>query len=136
MRHPRKICLSYKNKYFTYYCFTSLIFIFLHSWLFILILLSGGVKVNPGPDSVESSTDSSDILSSASFNSIANHFSILYLNVQSLFPRIDLIRGETIAHDILIFTESWLKPTINGDSTHIDNFLPPFRTDRCKRVEE
>ena len=133
IRHPRKICLSYKNKYFTYYCFTSLIFIVLHVWLFMLILLSGDVEVNPGPDSVESSTDFSDILSSASLNSLSNHLSILHLNIQSLLPKIDLIRGEAIAHDILIFTESWLKPTINDDSIHIENFLPPFRTDRWER---
>ena len=102
---------------------------------FILILLSGDVEVNPGPDSVESSTDSSDILSSASFNSIANHLSILHLTVQSLLPKIDLIRGEAIAHAIFIFTESWLKPTINDDSIHIENFLPPFRTDICERPD-
>ena len=99
----------------------------------MLILLSGDVEVNPGPDSVESSTDSSDILSSASLNSLSNHLSILHLNIQSLLPKIDLIRGEAIAHDILIFTESWLKPTINDDSIHIENFLPPFRTDRWER---
>ena len=84
----------------------------------MLILLSGDVEVNPGPDSVESSTDSSDILSPASLNSLSNHLSILHLNIQSLLPKIDLIRGEAIAHDILIFTESWLKPTINDDSIH------------------
>ena len=72
----------------------SLIFIVLHVWLFMLILLSGDVEVNPGPDSVESSTDSSDILSSASLNSLSNHLSILHLNIQSLLPKIDLIRGE------------------------------------------
>ena len=124
----------HKNKYFTYYCFTSLIFIVLHAWLSILIWLSGDVEVNPGPDSVESSTDSSDNLNSASFNSLSNHFSILYLNIQSLLPKIDLIWGKAIAHDILIFTESLLKPTINDDSIYIENFLPPFRTDRRERL--
>ena len=133
IRHPRKICLSYKNKYFTYYCFTSLIFIVLHAWLFILILQSGDVEVNPGPDSVERSTDSSDVLSSASLNSLSNYLSIFHLNIQSLLPKIDRIRSEAIALEILIVTESWLKPTINDDSIHIENFLPPFRTDRRER---
>ena len=55
----------------------------------MLILLSGDVEVNPGPDSVESSTDSSDILSSASLNSLSNHLSMLHLNIQSILPKID-----------------------------------------------
>ena len=46
--HLHKICLSYKNKYFSYYCFSSLIFTVLHTLIFIII-----VKVKPGPDSVE-----------------------------------------------------------------------------------
>ena len=108
------------------------VLLILFSLFYILILLSGDVEVNPGPDSVESSTDSSNILSSASLHSLSNHLSILHLNIQSLLPKIDLIQCETIAHDILIFTESWLKPTINDGSIHIENFLPPFRTDRCE----
>ena len=128
IRHQRKICLSYKNKYFTYYCFTSLIFIVLHAWLFIRILLSGDVEVNPGPDSVESSADSSGILSSASVNSLLNHLSILHLNIQSLLPKVDLIP---------IFTESWLKPTTNDDSIHIGTFfLHLGQTDANVQVEE
>ena len=131
IRHPRKICLSYKNKYFSYYCFSSLIFTVLHTWIFILILLSGDVEVHPGPDFVESSTDTNDSLSSASFNSLANHLSILHLNIQSILPKIDLVRGQATAHDILIFTESWLKPTTNNNAIQIENFLPPYRTDKC-----
>ena len=133
IRHPRKICLSYKTKYFSYYCFSSLIFTVLHTWIFILILLSGDVEVNPGPDSVESSTDTNDSLSSAPSNSLADHLSILHLNIQSILPKIDLVRGEATAHDILIFTESWLKPTTNNNAIQIENFLPPYRTDRCDR---
>ena len=57
----------------------------------------------------------------------------MHLNIQSLLSKIDLVRGEAIAHDILIFTEKWLKPTIIDDTIHIEIFLPPFRTDRHKR---
>ena len=71
-------------------------------------ILSGDIELNPGLYSVDGSADVSDILSSTSFDSLANHLSILYLNIQSILPTIDLIRGEATSYDILIFSESWL----------------------------
>ena len=44
-----------------------------------------------------------------------------------------LIKCESLAYDVLVFTESWLKPEIKNDDLLIDNFLPPFRFDRCNR---
>ena len=77
---------------------------------------------------MESSTDFNDSLSSASFNSLANQSSNLHLNTQSILPKIDLVRGEAAARDILIFTESWLKPTTNDDAIQIDTYLLFLRT--------
>ena len=48
------------KKYFSYYCFISLNFTVLHSWVFILNLRSSDVQVSQGPDYLESSTDFND----------------------------------------------------------------------------
>ena len=54
-------------------------------------------------------------------------------NVQSLLPKLDLIRAESELYDIAVFSESWLKPNITDDEITLQNFLPPFRTDRRDR---
>ena len=38
-----------------------------------------------------------------------------------------------MTYDIAVFTESWLKPNITDDLISLQNFLPPFRTDRNDR---
>ena len=42
---------------------------------------------------------------------------MLYLNNQSLLPKFDLIPAKSEAYDLLIVSESWLKPEIKSDST-------------------
>ena len=53
--------------------------------------------------------------------------------VQSLAPKIDIIRSEAEAYDLLVFSESWLTSNISNSDIHIDGFLPPFRRDRQGR---
>ena len=103
-------------------------------WLFVLIILSGDVEINPGPNSVEGDADSSINSSSSSYQMLSNHLSIFHLNIQSLLLKLDLIRAEADAYDVLVFSESWLKPDIQDDTISIVNFLPPFRKDRCEHV--
>ena len=55
------------------------------------------------------------------------------MNIQSILPKLDLIKCEAEAYDVLVFSESWLKHEVKNDSLGIENFLPPFRTDRCDR---
>ena len=133
IRTSRRLRKSSKNIPFV--CLILILFhvVVLVSWLFILILLSGDIELNPDPYSVDGSADTSDILSSTSFDSLNNHLSILHLNIQSILSKIDLIRGEATSYDILIFSESWLKPTVNNHEIRIENFMPPFRTDRNDR---
>ena len=127
--------LRHSSKNIPFVCLTLILFhvVVLVSWLFILILLSGDIELNPGPYSVDGSADSSVILSSTSLDFLTNHLSILHLNIQSVLPKIDLIRGEATSYDILIFSESWLKPTVNNQEIHIENFMPLFRTDMNDR---
>ena len=43
------------------------------------------------------------------------------------------MRGEATSYDILIFSESWLKLSVNYHEIRIENFMPSFRTDRNDR---
>ena len=95
----------------------------------MLILLSGDVEVNPGPDSAEDTSFTCDDQSFTSFETLSNHLSVFHLNIQSLVPKIDIVRSEADAYDILVFSESWLNPNISNDKIHIENFMPPFRTE-------
>ena len=52
---------------------------------------------------------------------IRNHlslFSFEYTHVQSLVPKMDIIQNEADAFDIVVFSESWLKPNIADDTSH------------------
>ena len=57
----------------------------------------------------------------------------MHLNVQSIVPKTDLIKCEAQTYDILVCSESWLKPEIKEDSFLIENCLPLQRTDRLGR---
>ena len=98
-----------------------------------LILLNGDVHPNPGPDSVTSLADLSVSNSVNSFSALANHLSIMHLNIQSILPKLDLIKCESLAYDVLVFSESWLKPVTANDKLLIEAFHPPFRADRIGR---
>ena len=98
----------------------------------VMILLIGDIESNPGPNSVESLSDTT----LNSLDSLSNHLSIMHLNIQSLVPKLDLVEGESVAYDSLVFSESWLKTEVRDGtevSILIEHFLQPFRTDRCDR---
>ena len=91
--------------------------------LWSLSLLCGDVETNPGSDSVEISTVSSSNLSDTSFELLSNHLSILHLNIQSLIPKLDIIRSEAKAYDVLVLSESWLTLRIDSSDIHIEHFM-------------
>ena len=84
---------------------------------------------NPGLDSVISSIYSS-ISSVDSIQNLSN------LNIQSILPKIDQIRCEAQAYNILVFSESWMKAEITDNDIYIEFFMPPYRTDRVDREGE
>ena len=57
----------------------------------------------------------------------------MHLNIQSILPKLDLIKCESPAYDVLVFSESWLKPVTANDKLLIEAFHPPFRADRIGR---
>ncbi|MCG7867669.1 MAG: hypothetical protein JAY74_15080 [Candidatus Thiodiazotropha taylori] len=81
--------------------------------IFMLVLLSGDVEQNPGPD-----TDGSVI-------------SILHCNTRSIRNKLDYIRANFLDFEILCFTETHLDFTIPTDSLLLhDTYDPPYRKDR------
>ena len=79
-------------------------------WLIDLLIQSGDIHPNPGPDSVRSIADISCSSSEISLHTLINHLSIMHLNVQSIVQKMDLIKCEAQAYDILVCSENWLKP--------------------------
>lgn len=90
-------------------------------WALNLLLVCGDVHPNPGPNSVNSLAESS-FSSSTTTDLLSNHLSIFHLNVQSILPRVDLVRSEADAYDIAVFSDSWLKPSIPNEEVLLENF--------------
>ena len=99
-------------------CLVSAIF---STWVFVFIPNCGDVHPNPGPGSDNDLADVSQSNSNDSFGMLSNHLSIFHLNVQSFLPKFGLLRGEAEAYDILVISETWLKPVIENDTTLIEN---------------
>ena len=79
-------------------------------------------------------TSLSSVSSILSLEQYQDLFSILHLNIQSILPKIDLVRCESVAYDVMIFTESWLNPTVSNDEISIKHFHEPVRYDRTGRI--
>lgn len=121
------------NLAFTKACLAILTISVLTIWIISILLLCGDVHLNPGPGSVGSSSDSSIVSAASRVDVLGNHLSILHLNIQSIIPKLDMIKAEADLHDILIFSESWLKPETPDENILITNFQTPFRNDRRGR---
>lgn len=136
IKHPfSRIRGTYcRNITFSRLCFISLLICVSLLWLFSLLLICGDKHPNPGPDPDIDFADEESDLSMCSLETLSNNLSIFHLNIQSIMPKLDLLKCETETYDILVLTESWLKPHIHDDSLHIENFNSPFRKDRCDRA--
>ncbi|MCG8113641.1 MAG: endonuclease/exonuclease/phosphatase family protein, partial [Candidatus Thiodiazotropha taylori] len=98
-------------------------------WLISLLLLSGDIEINPGPDT--SDLSSSYESSSCTDASLLQHqFSLVHYNVQSLRNKIDQIQIELSQFDVVALTETWLSPAISNDTIKMLNYQDPFRKDR------
>lgn len=104
------------------------------SFVFLFLIACGDIHPNPGPVSISESASSSGNEDSLYMDIANSGFSVMHLNIQSLKPKLDLLDIEAQSYDILVFTETWLSPTINNEDLHIQNFCEPFRCDRRDRV--
>lgn len=73
----------------------------------LLLLISGNVQPNPGPDVVTSFNTSADFKSRTGLGNV-------HLNVRSLLTKLDmlLIWADTTDADIMVLSETWLKKYI------------------------
>lgn len=94
--------------------------------VFLLLLLSGNVHPNPGPEVIQLQTP--DECKSA------KGLRFVHLNVRSLVNKIDFLRiwADVTDADVLVFTETWLKASVINDMIKIDEYNI-FRCDRTKK---
>lgn len=133
-QNKRRLVPSTKNVIFSLICVIVLWTITFALWLSVLLLRNGDVHPNPGPDSGNDTLESSLSSTSTLQEMLSNHLSIFHINIQSLQPKLDLLKCEAEAYDVLVFSESWLKPTIPNEDISFENFMPPFRRDRTGRL--
>ena len=62
--------------------------------------------------------------------SLCQNLSIVHYNVQSIFPKLDVLHTELIDFDILTFTETWLSDSIDANDLLLQSFQKPERKDR------
>lgn len=97
-------CIPHRN---TSLCRNLIFLLFITDltlWLLSLLLVCGDI-INPGQDSVDGNSSSSEELSSTSIELLNNHLSIIHANVPSLVPKIDIINRKNETYDVLDFTE-------------------------------
>jgi len=91
-------------------------------WLAIMLILSGDIHENPGPDSSCNS-------STSSFVPAEGNLSIIHYNVQSFFNKRDILYRDLRNYDVLSFTETWLDANTHNHQS-FPLFHSPLRRDR------
>ena len=110
------------NQQFTLNCIFVLLFSNFALWIMALLLTRGDIHQKPGPDSVESLSDSSTLTAHLNLSVIIWVSCIWIYKV--FFPRWTWLRQKHMH-----MTQSWLKPEVQNNSVSIENFMPPHRTD-------
>ena len=106
-----------------------------NTWVLSLLLLtSGDVHPNPGPHDSSSASLSFSESELSRAAAMMDHLSIVHLNIQSLYPKLDILETEMQYYDIVVLTETWLTPNRKNDEIMIPNFDIPYRKDRNDRV--
>jgi len=113
-------CISLNSKSGTFCCKSRLLVI-------ILLLISGNVQPNPGPDSIKLCDTAEDFKSRSGLG-------IIHLNVRSLKLKLDMVNlwVRSTDADIVVLSETWLtKPVLDAD-IGIEGYNV-YRSDRPKR---
>ena len=98
-------------------------------WPALLLQQSGDVHPNPGPSSFSSDTSSASAASVLSSIDFAKHLSFVQYNVQSVFPKLDVLFAELCDLDIIAFSEIWLNSSITNDDLLLQLYHSPERKD-------
>ena len=100
-------------------------------WLYLLIVLSGDIEINPGPpESVDLSSSCSSCTTDISLSLFEQNFSVVHYNVQSLLAKVDQLQMELSHFDVIALSETWFSPDIKVDKIFFQNYQKPFRKDR------
>ena len=99
-------------------------------WLVLLLQQSGDVHPNPSPSSVTSDTSSASAASIPSFIDFVKHLSFVHYNVQSVYPKLDVLFADLCDLDILAFSGTWLNSSIKNDDLLLQLYHSPERKDR------
>lgn len=93
----------------------------------LLLLISGNVQPNPGPDSAICFNTPADFKSRAGLG-------FIHLNVRSLIAKIDIIRiwAHSTEADVIVLSETWLSKSVLNEDISIDGYNV-YRTDRPRR---
>ena len=95
----------------------------------MLILLSGDIHPNPGPDGGNHSVHTSSSTDLYNFLNFLNHLSTVHYNVQSLANKVDLLISEFSYFDLVSFSETWLDKSVSSQDLLFPTFHPPERKD-------
>ena len=98
-------------------------------WTLCIMVQGGDIHPNPGP-ATSSISGLASVSSAFNFSKLSNHVSVVYYNVQSLVPKLDLLTTELSEFDILAFTETWPNPSVPTNDLTIDSYKIPERKDR------
>ena len=120
-------CRHFKVKGLMYLSFFELMII-----LSLLLLRSGDVEHNPGPefsdyDSASSSSSSSSFPSSNTI--LQEHFSIVHYNKQSLLYKVNILESELRSFDVVCPSETWLDQRTTDNDIDMHGFKVPYRRD-------
>uniref|UniRef100_A0A3B3HCE9 Reverse transcriptase domain-containing protein n=1 Tax=Oryzias latipes TaxID=8090 RepID=A0A3B3HCE9_ORYLA len=94
--------------------------------IILLLLLSGNVQPNPGPEvqCIQTPTDLK----------LISGLKIIHLNVRSLAPKMDMVKiwFTSTEADIVIISETWLTKSITNEDINVNGYNV-YRTDRPKK---
>ena len=110
-----------------FFRFVTLFFVV---WIGSLILLSGDIHPNPGPDGGNHSDHTSSSTDLYNFVNLPNHLSTVHYNVQSRANKVDVLISKFSYFDLVSFSETWLDKSVSSQDLPLPTFHPPERKDR------
>ena len=135
--HARSIKLPYQHVHSSSYdsnqSFMILLFIqplSIVTWVYLLILLSGDIEMNPGPESVDLSSSVRSSLTSVDISAFEHNFSVVHYNVQSLYSKVDQLQIELSHFDSIALSETWLSPITKNEDIAFLNYQELLQRDR------
>ena len=90
-------------------------------WLYLLIVLSGDIEINPGPESVDLSSSCSSCTIDINLSLFEQNFSLVHYDVQSLLAKVDQLQMELSHFDVIALSETWLSTDIKDDKVFFQN---------------